>query len=193
MTQLADEWLFLRTFFESPLRMGSPVASSRRLAQAIAAKTELGSGPILELGAGTGSVTAAILDRGVSPSRLLVVESDEDFVQRLRERFKQCKILAGDAFKLEGMLQRIGWEQRFGSVVSGIPVLTQPMHVRQSFLSTVMRWLNPGAPFIQFSYGSSPPIPPPDEVSVHHAETVWQNLVPMHIWVYRMKGPTTKL
>ncbi len=48
MTVLADEWRFLRSFLASPLRMASPVASSRRLAQAIAAHLELGDGPILE-------------------------------------------------------------------------------------------------------------------------------------------------
>jgi phosphatidylethanolamine/phosphatidyl-N-methylethanolamine N-methyltransferase len=193
MTQLADEWRFLRTFLASPLRVASPVASSLRLAQAIAAQIEPGDAPILELGPGTGAVTEAILDRDVPPSLLVAVESDEDFVQLLRERFKQSKILAGNAFELEALLQRVGWEQAFGSIVSGIPVLNQPMHLRRRLLTTVMRWLKPCAPFIQFSYGAHPPIPPHDEVRVHHAETVWQNLVPMHIWVYRVGEATTML
>jgi phosphatidylethanolamine/phosphatidyl-N-methylethanolamine N-methyltransferase len=75
------------------------------------------------------------------------------------------------------------------AIVCGVPVLTQPMHLRRNLLSTAMRWLKAGSPFIQFSYGARPPIPPHDEVRVHHAETVWQNLVPMHIWVYRGERP----
>jgi phosphatidylethanolamine/phosphatidyl-N-methylethanolamine N-methyltransferase len=188
MTQFTDELRFLRSFLASPLRVASPVASGRRLARAVAAQVEPGDA-ILELGPGTGSVTEAILDRGVKPSQLVAVESDEDFVQLLRERFKQSKILEGNAFALEGVLQRGGCDQAFGSIVSGTPVLTQPMHLRRNFLSTVMRWLKPRAPFIQFSYGASPPITPHDEIRVHHAETVRQNLVPMHIWVYCVQTP----
>jgi phosphatidylethanolamine/phosphatidyl-N-methylethanolamine N-methyltransferase len=146
----------------------------------------------LELGSGTGSVTEAILDRGVPPSQLVAVESDEDFAHVLRERFKESRIVEGNAFHLEGLLQRIGWEQAFGSIVSGIPILTEPLHVRRAFLCTVMRWLKPHAPFIQFSYGSSPPLPLHDEVRVHHAEKVWEPFVPMHIWVYRVGTATRR-
>jgi phosphatidylethanolamine/phosphatidyl-N-methylethanolamine N-methyltransferase len=185
MTQLAHDWRFLRTFLAKPLRVASPVPSGRRLAEAIAAQVEPTDHPVLELGPGTGSVTQAILDRGVKPAQLVAVESDEDFAELLRERFKQSKILEGDAFALEHVLQRAGWEQAFAAIVCGVPVLTQPIHLRRSLLTTAMRWLRPGSPFIQFSYGSRAPIPPHDEVSVHHADTVWQNLVPMHIWVYR--------
>src|ERR1700709_233114 len=120
MLRLADEWLFLRSFLANPLRLASPIASSRRLAQAIAAQVEPSNAPVLELGSGTGSVTEAILDRGVPPSPLVAVESDEDFAHVLRERFKESRIVEGNAFHLEGLLQRIGWEQAFGSIVSGI-------------------------------------------------------------------------
>jgi phosphatidylethanolamine/phosphatidyl-N-methylethanolamine N-methyltransferase len=190
MSQLANDWRFLRTFLTKPLHVASPVPSGRRLAEAIAAQVEARDDPVLELGPGTGSVTEALLERGVTPSKLVAVESDPDFAHLLRARFNQSKILEGDAFALEQVLQGAGWNQLFAAIVCGVPVLTQPIHVRRNLLSTAMRWLTAGSPFVQFSYGSRPPIPPHDDIRVHHAEMVRQNLVPMHIWVYRSRGAT---
>jgi phosphatidylethanolamine/phosphatidyl-N-methylethanolamine N-methyltransferase len=189
MNQLANDWRFLRTFLAKPLRVASPVPSGRRLAEAIAAQVEPSDDPILELGPGTGSVTEAILERGVPASQLIAVESDPDFARLLRDRFPQSTILEGDAFALEQVLRGAGCDQPFGAIVCGVPVLTQSMHLRRNLLSTAMRWLKAGSPFVQFSYGSRPPIPPHEKVQVHHAETVRQNIVPMHIWVYRVEQP----
>jgi len=185
MLQLTNEWRFLRTFLAKPLRVASPVPSGRRLAEAIAAQINCADDAVLELGPGTGSVTQAILARGVHPSRLVAIESEPAFVQLLRARFHESRILEGDAFALEQVLRGAECDQPFGAIICGVPVLTQPMHARRSLLSTAIRWLQPGSPFIQFSYGARPPIPPHDHIQVHQAETVWQNLVPMHIWVYR--------
>jgi hypothetical protein len=113
MSQLANDWRFLRTFLAKPLRVASPVPSGPRLAEAIAAQVEPNDDPILELGPGTGAVTEAILERGVTPSQLVAVESDPDFAQLLRQRFKQSKILDGDAFALQHVLRGAGWDQPF--------------------------------------------------------------------------------
>ena len=185
MSQLANQWRFLLTFLSKPMRIACPAPSGRRLAEAIAAQIEPSDDPILELGPGTGAVTEAILARGITPSQLIAVESDKDFAQLLRERFNDSKILEGDAFALEEVLHVAGCDKKFGAIICGVPVLTQPMHVRRHLLTTVIQWLQPGSPFVQFSYSSRPPIPPHEQIRVHHAETVWENLVPMHIWVYR--------
>lgn len=185
MLQLANELRFLGTFLVKPLRVASPFPSGRRLAKTIAAQIERTDEAILELGPGTGSVTAAILAQGAHPSRLVAIESDPNFAQFLRERFSEAHILEGDAFALEHVLRKAGYNEPFGAIVCGVPVLTQPMRARETLLSTAIRWLRPGSPFIQFSYGARPPIPPNDQIGVQQAETVWQNIVPIHIWVYR--------
>ncbi len=188
MIQVSNEWRFLRTFLAKPWRVASPVPSGRRLAESIAAQIEFNdSDPILELGPGTGSVTDAILARGIAASQLIAIESDRDFAEFLRLRFHQCRILEGDAFALDSVLRQAGCDQPFGAIICGVPVLNQPLHVRRRLLRTALRWLKNGSPFIQFSYGARPPIPPSDEECVHHAAIVRQNILPMHIWVYRAK------
>ena len=185
MTQLADDFRFLRTFIAKPLRVASPVPSGRRLAEIIALQIDPQDCPVLELGPGTGAVTKALLARGVQPSQLIAVESDKDFVEFLRGLFPSSAILEGDAFVFDDVLRRAGFDPALGAIVCGVPVLSQPMDVLRKLLSTAMAWLKIGSPFIQFSYGSRPPIPAEQPVEVHHAATVWQNIPPMHVWRYR--------
>lgn len=106
---LANEWRFLRSFLAKPSWVPSPVPSGRRLAEAIAARVDLGNHPILELGPGTGSVTEAIPARGVPPSQLVAVERQAAFARLLRVRFAQSTILDRDAFWLEQVLRGAGY------------------------------------------------------------------------------------
>ena len=46
-----------------------------------------GDGLVVELGAGTGTVTRQLLDAGIAPRRLVVVEQSPVMVSLLRERF----------------------------------------------------------------------------------------------------------
>ncbi len=70
-----DDARFLLSWLKSPLRMGSVTPSSPVLARAMAAYVDPKSkGPVIELGPGTGPVTAALIERGIDPSRLVLVE-----------------------------------------------------------------------------------------------------------------------
>src|SRR3954470_8098742 len=126
MTQIANEWRFLRGFLASPLTVASPLASGHRLAEVIAAQIEPNAEPVLELGAGTGAVTSAILARGVSPNQLIAIERDTSFVQHLRQRFPLSLILEGDAFDFARVLREADSARPLGAIVCGIPVLNQP-------------------------------------------------------------------
>jgi phosphatidylethanolamine/phosphatidyl-N-methylethanolamine N-methyltransferase len=183
---VAADLPFLRRFLAHPLRIASPVPSGPALAAAIAAQIEPHArGRVLELGAGTGTVTRAIGDRGIPASDLVAIESDPDFIALLRQRFPQSRIVEGDAFDFAHLLRAEKMAGPFRAIVSGIPVLTQPIDTRRRFLRDAMTFLKPGAPFIQFSYGRKPPLPVLPEVSVRHAQTIWRNIPPMHIWVYQ--------
>ena len=177
---------FLHGFLAHPLGVASPVPSGRRLARTIAKQIDSTmSGPVLELGPGTGAVTAAILERGVAAADLTAVESDPNFVLLLREKFCNARILLGDAFLFPEIVRATGARASYRAIVSGVPVLSRPVAERQRLLTSAMECLQPQAPFIQFSYGAKPPIPPIRGVEVEHAAFVWQNIPPLHVWVYR--------
>ncbi len=75
LATLSDTTLFLQEWLVNPQRTGSVVPSSRQLAAAMA--RWLPRNPesfVLELGPGTGAVTAALLKRGLREDRLVAIE-----------------------------------------------------------------------------------------------------------------------
>src|SRR5579864_1948217 len=85
--RLDDEMQFIRSWIEKPLSTGAVMPSSRVLARAMARYVDpQSSGPVIELGPGTGPVTEALVRRGVDPARLILVEFNPDFCRLLRSR-----------------------------------------------------------------------------------------------------------
>jgi phosphatidylethanolamine/phosphatidyl-N-methylethanolamine N-methyltransferase len=181
MTQAVFELPFWRAFLANPLRVASPVPSGPALARAIAAAVEARTpGAVLELGAGSGAVTAALLARGIAPADLIAIEYAPDFCAHLRQRFAGLTVLQGDAFAFPALTGN----RRFKAIVSGLPVMARPPRARRPFLNRVLEALQPGGVFIQFSYSPLSPFPACRDVAVSR-RTVWANLPPMQVWRYR--------
>lgn len=180
-----DELRFLRGALARPRSVGAIAPSGVALARAVAAQVDLNRpGPVLELGPGTGSMTRELLNRGLAPGRLTLIEYDPDFAELLRSRFPGIGVISGDAFDLDRTLQgRI--TEPFAAIISGIPLLNHPTERRKKLISSSLDRLQKGAPFIQFSYGFHPPIPPGANTTVSRAAFVMMNLPPAHVWVYR--------
>jgi phosphatidylethanolamine/phosphatidyl-N-methylethanolamine N-methyltransferase len=180
----SSELRFLREFLARPAQIASPVASGQQLARAIASQIDLeGGNAVLELGPGTGAVTRAIRETGISDFELIAIESHKRFVALLRHQLPAVRIIEGNAFEFARLLGKEASGLR--SIVSGLPVIGQPAGLREALLRDAMAALAPGNPFIQYSYSPRPPYPDLDGVRAHRARIVWFNLPPMHIWVYR--------
>ncbi len=78
---------FFRAWASDPGRMGAVAPSGQALADLISSEITSGSGPIIELGAGTGVFTRALLSRGVREEDLTLIEYRSDFAERLQMRF----------------------------------------------------------------------------------------------------------
>ena len=140
-------------------------------------------GPVLELGPGTGAVTAEILAHGTLPENLTCVEYDADFARRLRARFAGVTVVQGDAFDLEKTLHAP--HLMFAAILSGLPLLNFPIAARRRLVDGALTRLLPGGVFVQFSYGPNAPVTPPPGFGVHRAAAVWTNVPPARVWVYR--------
>lgn len=189
---VSNELQFLREFLARPRQIASPIPSGRRLAETIAAQIDPEpGGAVLELGPGTGSVTQAIRDRGISDFELLAIESDRRFVRLLRRQMPRVRIIEGNAFAF----MRLLGEEAHGlrSIVSGLPVLGRPLEARRRLLSDAIAALKPGGSFIQFSYSPRSPYPRSDNIDVKRAAIVWLNLPPMHVWVYCRGGASAQM
>ena len=182
---ITDNLRFLRALIARPKNIGAVAPSSRALARAIARQIDPDCpGPVLELGPGTGVITAAILDRGIAPERVTVIEYDPDFATAIAARFHGVQVIQGDAFDLNRTLG-MGHTEPFAGIVSGIPLLNFPVPRRQAYVQSLTDRLAPGATLIQFSYGMYAPVAPPPGHSVACAALVWANLPPARVWVYR--------
>src|SRR5208282_3544660 len=98
-TRLDDEVRFIRSWIERPLSIGAVTPSGKMLARAMARYVDPNSnGPVVELGPGTGPVTQALVQAGVDPSRLVLVEFNPTFCRILRTRYPDATLVQGDAY-----------------------------------------------------------------------------------------------
>jgi phosphatidylethanolamine/phosphatidyl-N-methylethanolamine N-methyltransferase len=184
--RLDDEVRFLRSWIEKPLHMGAVMPSGRVLARTMAQYVDINSsGPVVELGPGTGAITNALIEHGVDQKRLVLVEYNPGFCALLRDRYPLAKVVQGDAYALRDSL----WDvltAPAAAVVSGLPLVTKPMLTRLKLIRDAFLALAPGAPFVQFTYSVAPPIPKSlPGVSTEASERIWMNLPPARVWVYR--------
>jgi phosphatidylethanolamine/phosphatidyl-N-methylethanolamine N-methyltransferase len=184
--RLDDEVRFLRSWIEKPLHVGAVMPSSRMLARAMAEYVNPNdTAPVIELGPGTGAITNGLIQRGVDPSRLVLVEYNPSFCALLKERYPQATIVQGDAYSLRDTL-RNALKTPASAIVSGLPLVTKPMAVRLKLLREALALAAPNAPFIQFTYSVAPPIPKSlPGVRTQASERIWLNLPPARVWVYR--------
>lgn len=182
LSGLADQIRFLSRLLISPRTVGAIAPSGHKLADAMMASLPH-TGPILELGPGSGAFTRALLDRGLPPSALTLVERDPEFIRTLKKRFPGVQVIHGDALQLAQILPR----GDYAGVISGLPLLNFPLAAREKLIRDALAHMQPGAPFVQFSYGWRSPVSPSDDVSVTQSSFVWNNLPPARVWVYRQK------
>ena len=184
--RLDDEMQFIRSWIEKPLSTGAVMPSSKALARTMARYVDAdASGPVIELGPGTGPVTEALVEHGIDQSRLILVEFNPDFCRLLRTRYPEATVVQGDAYRLRRILEVYVLEPA-AAVVSGLPLLTKPLRTRLRLMADAMGLLAPGAPFVQFTYAMVPPIPKAlSGIRVVASELIWLNLPPARVWVYR--------
>jgi phosphatidylethanolamine/phosphatidyl-N-methylethanolamine N-methyltransferase len=181
----SDNLRFLRALVARPRNIGAVLPSGPALASAMAAQIDPArEGPVLELGPGTGVITAAILARGIEPERLVAVEYDEGFAGALKTRYPDVRVIQGDAFDLARTLGSRDLPP-FAAILSGLPLLNFPDAARKRLVEGAVARLAEGAPFIQFSYGMHSPVTPPPGFSVMRAAFVLANVPPARVWVYR--------
>lgn len=184
--KIEDEARFFRTWLENPLKTGAVSPSSLELAREMARHVDPAKpGLVVELGPGTGPVTEALIERGVPPERLLLVEYDPDFCRLLRSRFPGAMVVQGDAYAIEATLRGHA-RATVSAVVSSLPLMTRPPEERIRLLRQCFNLLAKGAPFIQFTYAVASPIPlRVGGFLAKASKRIWKNIPPARVWVYQ--------
>ncbi len=191
-----DRAVFLKRWLRRPLRMGSITPSGQALGRAMA-RAALQDLPadhtVIELGAGTGSITRALLAAGLPGQLLVPVELDAELHAHLASAFPILRPLNGDAARLPELLATHG-VTRVGAVVSSLPLLAMPGPLVEAIVTGIASILPPGGPLVQFTYGPASPVPPDLMRRLHLEATrgrrIWSNLPPAVVWRFtRRAGP----
>lgn len=175
----AGEWL------RGPGAVGAVCSSSRWLAQEIARRVPADPGLVVELGAGTGVITEALLERGVSPGRLIVIERSEPFVEHLRRRFPGVTVMHGDAAQLGDLIPQ---GLRISALVSSLPLRSLPLAVRRNIVQQWEDRLDADSILLQFTYDirrQATTCGCDHAFKVRDSRIVWANLPPARVLLAR--------
>ncbi|SFL21020.1 class I SAM-dependent methyltransferase [Lysobacter sp. cf310] len=148
---------FLCQWMTAPRRVGAIAPSGRTLAELITREIGPTHGPVIELGAGTGSFTHQLIARGVAESQLVLVELGDDFARSLSQRFPAAHVHRINAQRLHRLPTHAS--PLAGAVVSGLPLLSMSTLQVARILRGAFAHLRGDGAFYQFTYGISCPIP----------------------------------
>lgn len=177
--------MFLGSLWRNPSQVGCIAPSSPALAGKIASLVDPASRAVIEIGAGTGSVTRALIERGVAPERLFAVELDPQLAAYLQRQFPLVNVLCGDAARLEELLPR-HLQGRVSAVVSSLPLRNMKPEIRVAIATAALKSLMPGGQLIQFTYRLRCPVPSTNvRVTVERVQRIWNNVPPATVWRFR--------
>jgi phosphatidylethanolamine/phosphatidyl-N-methylethanolamine N-methyltransferase len=180
--------LFLGRWLRNPLRMGSVVPSSPALCRRIARHTRWEADEVVvELGAGTGVVSRALLEAGLPPEKLVVVEIEAGMAAHLRDTLPGVTVLTGDAFALPDILPR-ALHGKVGTAICGIPLVLLPQAQQQRFVDAVEA-VAPGQGFLLYTYCATSPLPHA-KLGLAAKREAWTplNIPPASVWRYLPLG-----
>ena len=135
-------------------------------------------GIVIELGGGTGVITREIINRGIDPARIYVVERSRAMCDLLRKRFDNINIIEGDACELT---KHFPAGTNISAVVSGLPLRSLPKEVVIAISTELRNLLPKGCTVIQFTYA----LPSKDHFKfpMQHVNSniVWNNIPPARV------------
>jgi phosphatidylethanolamine/phosphatidyl-N-methylethanolamine N-methyltransferase len=154
-------WTECREFFGEFRRhyftTGSILPSSRSLARALASPVRQRRGParILEVGPGTGAVTAEILRQLRPGDQLDIVEINEHFIKVLEGRFVTEPLFQsrrGQVRLIHAPLQEVAGADLYDYMISGLPLNNFPLALVREIFHTYSRLLKRGGVLSYFEY-----------------------------------------
>jgi phosphatidylethanolamine/phosphatidyl-N-methylethanolamine N-methyltransferase len=193
----ADASVFFALWLQKPLRIAAANPSGQRLADAIAAQVDLSRpGPVLELGAGTGSLTRGLVRAGCPPERVIALEREPDLAAILRRKFPTTSVIEGDATQIVEHPAIPG--RPLCAVVSSLPIKWFSPSEQHRVVRPCLDRLGPGGRFIQLTNAFRSPLAM-EQLGITGGEVarVWLNLLPAQIWCYSdasrapERGPAT--
>jgi phosphatidylethanolamine/phosphatidyl-N-methylethanolamine N-methyltransferase len=173
--------------FARPTMVGALLPSSRALASAMAQAAD-GAELIVELGAGTGAITAGLVERHPNVPTI-AVELQDEMAQMLTERFPQVDVRAASAHRVLHEL-RPGDAQV--AVVSSLPFRSLPPRWSEPTRLAIEQFLLAGAHRRLVQYTYQPRVPfdlrRGARLRWQRQRVVWRNAPPAWVWTLAVAG-----
>jgi phosphatidylethanolamine/phosphatidyl-N-methylethanolamine N-methyltransferase len=178
--------LFLYEAVMHPNMVGALFPSSKRLAYSLTQQISTNPpGLVVELGGGTGAITAALIDQKNLFHQLIVIERSAKLSNHLIQRFPELKIIQGDARQLHELIDQ-STSVPIQAIVSSLPLRSLSPSIIKKIGTAINHVLTKGGLYIQYTYSIwGKPLCPSPQLKLIHQQWVWQNLPPARIDVFR--------
>lgn len=188
-SNVSANWTFFRQWLKNPISTAALSPSSRRLATQMVAQLPEGARRVIELGGGTGVFTHALLDHGVKPHDLMVLELNSELFTLLQHRFHGVGIVRGDARELKSIVHEHHFAEAgpVDAILSGLGMLAMSRETQRAILHAAFSVLSRHGRFIQFTYGPATPVA--REVlselglQARRCSVAWRNVPPASVYV----------
>lgn len=186
-----ENWLFFKRWLKHPFQLGTLAPISVKLANFTASFIQNVEGYYVEIGAGTGRLSRALLHKNIDPEKLALVELDPFFCGFLRSSLskfllnkKSPHIIEGDATHLRKLLPKdfIG---KVDTVFSVIPLMYLSPSMRMALMEAAFQILKPGGSVIHITYSPFSPLNFTDHISQHCKGKLWLNFPSGFVWHYQ--------
>ena len=179
-----NTYLFVKSWFDSPKRMGALFPSFARTGKMLASIIkDPHNSRVVELRAGTGQVTDQIVNAGVDLNKFATIEFDEKFCAEIQKKHSNgLRIFNIDA---AAMVEKLPSEfvGNTDYIISTLPLITLGQAKAKDVIEAVFKMLKPGGVYIQITFS---PLKPKYMKGLGLKATKicvsWINLPPTHIW-----------
>lgn len=176
--------MFLKGFIKHPVMVGAVASSSQRLVRHVLSRVDWAHCKLfVEYGPGVGTFTRPILERLAPDGKLIVIDTNPDFIAYLNATIDDSRLIAlcGSASDVKQMVRDHGFEHA-DFIASGLPFSTLPAGVGDQIAKATQEILRPGGAFLVYQY--NPKVRnflTPHWRKIDHA-VEWWNLPPAQLW-----------
>lgn len=186
--KIQDASSFLKKLVKSPQEIGAVMPSGKNLCRAMVRNVGIDADAIyVEVGVGTGVVTRELVAAGVPQKNLYLFESEEGFIDELKERFPNANVIFGDAQFLQKHLCQYG-VGKVSKIISSLPFKSLPKSVGLNILEQFDMILKQDGKIVQFTYAVNEPYPASFKTiagfKADRKNYIKKNVPPATVWLY---------